>query len=92
SMADTYIKLGCKEQAMKIISAAGESLLEYLNWCTTLNNRQYNAVSSDYSYNLRLLNMTIEVLKQGGASYREEATRYESEFNKYYNIWRAHRS
>jgi hypothetical protein len=92
SMADTYIKLGCKEQAMKIISAAGESLLEYLNWCTTLNNRQYNAVSSDYSYNLRLLNMTIEVLKQGGASYREEAARYESEFNKYYNIWRAHRS
>ena len=92
SMADTYIKLGCKEQAMKIISAADESLLEYLNWCTTLNNRQYNAVSSDYSYNLRLLNMVIEVLKQGGASYREEATRYESEFNKYYNIWRAHRS
>ena len=92
SMADTYIKLGKKDKAMEIINASTGDLLEYLNWCASLSGRKYSAVSSDFAFNLRLLNMTIDVLKDGGAEYKEEANRYESEFNKYYNILRSRRS
>ena len=92
SMADTYIKLGKKDKAMEIINASTGDLLEYLNWCASLSGRKYSAVSSDFAFNLRLLNMTIDVLKDGGAEYKEEANRYESEFNKYYNVLRSRRS
>jgi len=92
SMADTYIKLGKKDKAMEIINASAGDLLEYLNWCASLSGRKYSAVSSDFAFNLRLLKMTIDVLKDGGAEYKEEANRYESELNKYYNILRSRRS
>ena len=91
SMAESYINLGKKEAAMKIIDQSATSILEYLKWCESLSKSHYKAVSSEFALKLRLLNMTIDVLRQGGNSYKQELAKYETEFNKYYSSWRNRR-
>ena len=91
SMAESYMNLGKKEEAMKLIDQSATPILEYMKWCESLSKGHYKAVSSEFAMQLRLLNMTIEVLKQGGNEYKEERARYETEFNKYYSYWRNRR-
>ena len=85
------MNLGKKEEAMKLIDQSATPILEYMKWCESLSKGHYKAVSSEFAMQLRLLNMTIEVLKQGGNEYKEERARYETEFNKYYSYWRNRR-
>ncbi len=92
SMAETYMRLGKKEETMKIVDQSANALIEYMKWCNSLSRRHFNAVSSEFAMNLRLLNMAIDILKQGGADYRQEYAKYESVFNNEYNNWRKRRS
>ncbi len=92
SMAESYINLGKKEEAMKIIDQSAKELIEYMRWCNTLKRGHFAAVSSDYGMKLQMLKMVLQVLKQGGANYQQEYAKYETEFNNQYGNWRTRRS
>ena len=92
SMATSYIRLGEKSKAMKIIDATCNESIEYLKWYESLSSRHKKIVSSDYAMHLGILQMFVDALNEGGEPYKAETSHYKSELGKYYTSWRKRNS
>ena len=92
ALGETYIKLGEKEKAIKILGAVGDELVEYLRWYDSLDKSDYTAISSDYSLNMRLLKTVISILEEGGEPYKAETSKFQKAFNTHFQNLRSRRS
>ena len=88
SMGSSYMRIGEKSKALKIIEAIADEAIEYLQWYESLSSRHKIAVSSDYGMKLGELQTMIDILREGGEPYKAEVIRYGAEFNKFYKSWR----
>ena len=92
SIGESYIKLGKKDEATRVLGYVGDELLEYLKWYDSLSKRHYSAVSKEYTFKLQQLHVVINILEEAGEPYKELLLKYKEGFNKHFDKLRATRN